>query len=722
MKKFQIIVRQILIAVIISLFIFPVFCSANDSRTWSDSTGRFKVEATFVRMEGDKVVIKKADGKFQTIPLDKLSKDDQDYVNGLNTENPFAGGTDDPSDNPFVGGNKKDKPSADRQKMDIESRKREIERRMKESRLSSSRNSADRPSSRRGADRDFGGFNMPQCDAFDGDPKPVDSGNAVEGGGSADTIWNCEADAVEQSRLEEKPRNLSFSIGELPSGVWAKEAGLALFSLDGKPKALYAAAIDMERKEGESKTILFLGDPLSGKTERIQSDQKVKLLGVSPDGGKALFREEAWGFGNDRGKQNFVHVVKIDGTKLEKHSCYYPFAEDSRPDKMHNWDIDIEWGDWIDNNHVMLISHKKRLIVLNVDTGEVIWKISDAGTDKAVFSAGRKYCLLPNHRGAILLETMSGKAVGKLDRSNSMMFRFGFSPDGKTIAALGNDGVQLWNATTGEMDEPFYIGDGFGNILWPNNRFLLVGGRLIDIRSKSLVWTYSPFGDSNQFVDGYCWFLSGAGRDDKQLSAVVIPHGKALIASQAPESKRFCVRPGMEVALMIDNSIQTGRNEIIQRMQNVLKENELILKNNAPIIVHLKVRQEDEATIQYVTGSRFGPPSPMFHGKGTEIKYRPCKFSVEFQKDGKTIWSTSKTTASPNNISLDEIQSDSLQNVVNKAMTKANADYKDWFMDVKVPKRIPNSEGGGRSMIGANGIQDMADAPKNKPFPGQRGL
>lgn len=713
--------RRILIAVIVVPFIFSVYCPANENRTWSDSTGRFKVEAAFVRMDGEKVVIKKADGKFQTIPLDKLSKDDQNYVNGLNEENPFAGGTDDPNDNPFAGGNSQDKPSSGRQKTDIESRKREIERRMKENRSSSSKNSMDRSSSRRGSDPDFAGFNMPQCDAFDCDPKPVDSGNAVEGGGSADTSWNCDADAVEQSRLEEKPRNLSFSTGELPFGVWAKEAGLALFLQNGKPKALYATAIDMERKAGESKTILFLGDPLSGKTERMQSDQKVKLLGVSPDGSKALFREEAWG-SNDRGKRNFVHVIKIGETKLEKHACYYPFAEDSQPGKSLNWDIDVEWGDWIDEDHIMLISHKKRLVVLNVDTGKVVWKISDTGTDKAVFSAGKKYCLLPRHNGTILLETVSGKAIGKLDRSDSMLFRFAFSPDGKTIAALGNNCLQLWNATTGEMDEPFYIGESFGKLLWANNRFLLVGGRLVDIRSKSLVWSYSAFNDSSQILDGYCWLLTGSGSDAKQLSAVIIPHGKALIASQAPESKRFCVRPGMEVALMIDNSIQNGRNEIIQRMQNVLKENELVLKNNAPIIVHLKVRPEEEATIQYVTGSRFDPPSPIFQGGGTEIKYRPYKFSIEFQKDGKTLWSTSKTTASPNNIPLDELQSDSLQNVVNKAMAKANADYKGWFTTVKIPKRIPNSEGCGYSTIGISGIQDQTEEPKIRPFPGQRRL
>ncbi|HZN34854.1 MAG TPA: SHD1 domain-containing protein, partial [Pirellulaceae bacterium] len=48
------------------------------SRTWTDATGQFKVEAEFVEMQGNIVVLKKtADGQAIRIPLDKLSAEDQ---------------------------------------------------------------------------------------------------------------------------------------------------------------------------------------------------------------------------------------------------------------------------------------------------------------------------------------------------------------------------------------------------------------------------------------------------------------------------------------------------------------------------------------------------------------------------------------------------------------------------------------------------------------------
>ncbi|MEM8670824.1 MAG: SHD1 domain-containing protein [Planctomycetota bacterium] len=59
-------------------------------RTWSDSSGRFKIEASFVEMVDGKVRLKRADGKFLTpLPLEKLSKDDQEYVKQQQLGNPF---------------------------------------------------------------------------------------------------------------------------------------------------------------------------------------------------------------------------------------------------------------------------------------------------------------------------------------------------------------------------------------------------------------------------------------------------------------------------------------------------------------------------------------------------------------------------------------------------------------------------------------------------------
>jgi beta-lactamase regulating signal transducer with metallopeptidase domain len=49
-------------------------------RIWNDSSGAFSLEAEFGGVKDGKVSLKKADGKTITLPLDKLSKEDQDFV------------------------------------------------------------------------------------------------------------------------------------------------------------------------------------------------------------------------------------------------------------------------------------------------------------------------------------------------------------------------------------------------------------------------------------------------------------------------------------------------------------------------------------------------------------------------------------------------------------------------------------------------------------------
>lgn len=64
--------------------------ASKDLRTWSDATGRFKVEAFFLEMEGTTVRLKRSDGRSMSIPLEKLSRQDQAHINTLQeADNPF---------------------------------------------------------------------------------------------------------------------------------------------------------------------------------------------------------------------------------------------------------------------------------------------------------------------------------------------------------------------------------------------------------------------------------------------------------------------------------------------------------------------------------------------------------------------------------------------------------------------------------------------------------
>lgn len=68
----------------------------SEMRTWTDATGKFKIEAKMLGNEDGGIELEKKDGRVITLPLDKLSKTDQEFVAELESQsssaNPFAGG------------------------------------------------------------------------------------------------------------------------------------------------------------------------------------------------------------------------------------------------------------------------------------------------------------------------------------------------------------------------------------------------------------------------------------------------------------------------------------------------------------------------------------------------------------------------------------------------------------------------------------------------------
>ncbi|NLS91397.1 MAG: hypothetical protein GXX96_04330 [Planctomycetaceae bacterium] len=60
-----------------------VLSAAARKRNWSDSTGTFTVEAEFLELDGDTVRLRRTDGKELKVPMDRLSKEDQEAAREL---------------------------------------------------------------------------------------------------------------------------------------------------------------------------------------------------------------------------------------------------------------------------------------------------------------------------------------------------------------------------------------------------------------------------------------------------------------------------------------------------------------------------------------------------------------------------------------------------------------------------------------------------------------
>lgn len=66
------------------------------AREWTSSNGKFKIEAEFVAVKNGKVVLEKPDGTYASVPLDKLSAEDQAFIESESGGSPFGGEPNDP--------------------------------------------------------------------------------------------------------------------------------------------------------------------------------------------------------------------------------------------------------------------------------------------------------------------------------------------------------------------------------------------------------------------------------------------------------------------------------------------------------------------------------------------------------------------------------------------------------------------------------------------------
>jgi hypothetical protein len=639
-----------------AIFIFfGSLISAQEQRTWSDATGKFKVEAKLHRIEGDKILLEKQDGKISSIPLSKLSKNDQEYV-ASQKDNPFA---DEDEASPF-------------------------------------------------ANEDHAKSNA----GFDIEPKPLTGKNSIVFVGATNTSWNCPPDSDTTPAFKEKPPAIQFGIGALPLGARTEYQTYPYFA-NGKHYVLATVSIELSRHSASSRTsrssanrnkrdgneseaegneTRFIFCNLeTGDTRSESVPQKLTLLDVSPDGTAALFRSNVWGF-SDTGTKAILYIADITSQKVNVLNAYTPFDEERFESNR-----DIKDAFVINKDTVLVLSQNTTLVVFNVKTGRVIWK-TERTANTPVLSANRKYCIA---NGSVL-ETATGKSIGKPD-IQERNGTYSFSPDGKFIAFTTVDGITFFDAETGKGSEPFFAGNTIGKHIWTGNQFVLAGRGLIDAKTKLLVWEYNP---PEFYFGGYTWYLPSSGnRADKTLVPVMLPHPAAATNALKPE---WAVAPGKEVALKIDDSVSEKNREIADHLEKVLKDNGIRIRDNAPITVEASIKKEKETSVFYVTGRGFGPPlmSPFARSgdEGTEIKYIPEVFSVQVKQGNKIYWQTSKTKAPPHNIPLDDIKKSSIQEVVKREMNKIK--YADWFLQVIIPKQIPGGNIG-HSMISATGIKDF---------------
>lgn len=625
-----------------------------DDRTWTDRNGKFQIEGTLLDFDGKNVKLKKKeDGKIISLALDKLSLPDQVYVR--KTMETLGGPATTP-DEPEKPAPRTGPRTGTRIKTPEEIKKATA------------------------AEIDPSAVPLAEVSYTGETPVTLTARARKLNVDGAQTTWTATADPLPVMKLDFQPRALTFTPGEMPFGVFPDTTDF--FFSPANPE-LVLTAIQMHRGLSEYKTQVYLGDTKSGKVVSQLCPVKLTPMGLSPDGTRALFAYDNKEASTFHGQTRLV-IVDVRDPKLPCIGMLTPF-EMERNDR----DRAIEWADWADDEH-LLVQSTNGIFLLEAASGKAVWGI-EKNTDTPVFSPGKRYMLVNvRGKGYHLLETISGKVIGKIQGPEGLRF-FSlrnpvFSPDGTRIAASYSGWVYLWDATTGRTVEPFFI-DQTGRCHWVDDKTLLVGGTLVDIGQMLPYWNYSGTDSKDKMFAGRYWNLKNnrGGRSvNVALTPFMMPHESIPKLPQLDEKRRFAVRPGMTVKLTVDSTVPDQR-EVRAEMVKKLQENGITVNDGASVTLALRAMRADTTKVEY-TDSRW--PGGRHGNTVGEASFTPYVMTCGYEKDGDVLWEARTQTSPPGTVSNEDVSR--LQQVVSES-GKPTA---NWYMNVDLPKRIPHKKAG----------------------------
>lgn len=648
---------------------FVLFASAQDAskptekRTWTDTTGKFKIEASFVKQDGEQVELKRADGKTVKLPFAKLSAADQEFIKKLDTENdpdnPFK--VEEDSDNPFKSVAPAAKPS------------------MPSGGLKPSKKPNDP-------------FSNPDDDLVKISPVKNASG-ASELIIDAPASFKYVPDAA--PIVTSAAPNRGFKLSQLPSeefgnstDFWDHIKGIVfddvkqqalvgfLFEQPGKPKKTRIERLDLAK--GESLGILEA--PVNFVP--IDYDPVTQLiLGCSDN--------------THHNTRDRLDIWEVSGDALKHQLSFKPYDTGKQHIRK-----DVEWAKFIGANHIGTLGGDNRFVLWETKTLKPVYAATLWPSSVPALSAQGKYLALITKDGAYVLESQTGNVVAKLTGQPGYFPKLSFRPDGKQLACASYDRLTVWDMTTGEIASEVYYPQLMSpqEILWPEDGTVLVSSgsmmKLVDLQKKVVLWTYNMGEPTAQF-GGRIWSVLNNHGEGKTLVHVQMPDVTAKAMQKSLEGQDLlALKPGGSVGVFINVALgEPERVKIYNHILAQLKEAGINVDQNSPVSIEAATEQGETESVTYETydrrfGPRFGPGfspfGPRFGGGGEGEKANVTKLTsrITIREKGNVLWEAKQIVGAPHYITQKEGQS--LQQAINETTTP-NAAY---FLSLNLPKHL----------------------------------
>ena len=559
---------------------FVAAATAAEPRTWTDATGKFKIQAEFVSEQNGSVTLRQTDGSEVEIPINKLSKPDQDYLK-TQRDSPFQPKT----ASPFQPRNT---PAAGA--------------------------AAPPAATGRGVIDDSGAFESRLVRVNAASVTPLNLFNSGEG-------WKVEVVNLQGGEVPDfsgKPIQLPPKTGfhEKPTGL--------VFNAGGTHAAL---GYKLDFPQGTAQTRLMLVDLKSGK--QLANRTTGGLLGplaLADDHETIIMCRNEFGFGNaDR-----LEIWKFGAGGLEKGAAWIPY------DSEKNSDRDVIWADFTAGGQLLTINSGGLLTAWTTDPVQPVWSCQAAKGCRPALSPNRTHLVLADADQVCLLDVANPRVVASRALKTGAFPKFSFSPSGARFAATTQSGSMVWETATGETyrDLESTLLPAIGSPeppLFVNEEQVLIGDTyLVDLPSMIPLWDYGG-ADVVSHVGSAVWYAVADG--DKRpgvLFGAKLPHAAVdqALKRALSDPNFFIVKPGTAVKLNLDALPDAEQREAVrQALTDKLSQREM--------------RVDPSAEVQIV--ATFDPPKSKnltFHGFGgiQSVDFNETVAHISIQWQGQTLW------------------------------------------------------------------------------------
>lgn len=573
-----------------AVVLFAVVVSGQDPvttgmRTWTNNTGKFKVEAKLRSASKDKVKLEKSDGLVIELPFEKLSTADQALVRRLqqevaDEENPFAGGQE---ENPFAD----NQPISSKPTADGASEKKALAKTIKVE-LPSNRQSMIVPA------------------------------------------WSVD--------VGETSQNMSRTLFDFTKPIEVNTfGGRYEFHNDAEPIIISpksSIAVTSISNPFEDQTLVTVVDLLSG-TEiskgvfPSKSNKEVVSLTYNNDRQELITLTE--GEGRKKGKLDFRPIDDLN----------HPIVTWETASFFDNDVFDPRLAYYMGDDQLLTLGD--HIVLWDIDSAEAHYAIkmdnSRIEKDQVSFSPNRKLVAISGRQYVYLIDVVNGVVKGKVNQRATSV---SFSPDGRLLAGKDFTGkTWVWDLSTNSLIQTFTSQAGRGPIHWVNDRLLLVNGKkLYDIEFRVCVWNYQT--DHNDVLASL-----GGGQflvqRKNQLKLVNLPHtdfSKKVEMLDADDLQ--LIKPGSTFSLDLDLSVYDAnqQNTIRATLESSIEKQGFSVDRNADLVIRGSIRKEKQQTVK-VRDIGFGGFGA-FGRRGVEsMTFTPHRTTIQILKDEKSIWTRS---------------------------------------------------------------------------------